>query len=150
MSDTMTSENPRRKTPWHLWAVGGVGLLWNLLGGFNYYATQTLSADTLAGFDDETRAYFENIPAWFDAAWAIAVWGAVVACLLLLLRKAWAAPLFLGSLLAQLVCVAYAISQNAYSLQDGTTTMIITSVVFVIALGLWLYARAMKDRGVLN
>lgn len=145
ISDTSTA-----KAPWHLWVVGVIGLLWNLLGGANYYFTQTMGAETLAGLDEVTRNYMEAIPAWFDAAWAIAVWGSVVASVLLLLRKAWAAPLFLVCMLSQLLCVAYAVVNDAYSLPGGTMMIAMSALVFGIALGLWLYARAMAKRGVLS
>jgi hypothetical protein len=29
------------KTPWHLWAVGAVSLLWNGLGGYDYTMSMT-------------------------------------------------------------------------------------------------------------
>lgn len=138
------------KAPWHLWVVGGLGLIWNLFGGFIYYTTQTMSAETLQSFDEATRVYMESIPAWFHGAWAIAVWGAVLGCVLLLLRKKLAVPVFLISFLAQLVCVAYAVAAGGYSLPDGTTTMISSAVISLIQIGLIYYSRKMAGAGVLT
>ena len=147
MTDTTPVE---QETPWHLWMVGGLGLLWNLFGGFIYYTTQTMSADTLQGFDKATRAYMEAIPTWFHGVWAIAVWGAVLGCLLLLLRKKLAVPVFIVSFLSQLSCVGYAVAAGGYSLPDGTTTMISSAVIFLIQIGLIYYSRRMTAAGVLT
>ncbi len=144
------SDSIEKKTPIHLWVIGGLGLVWNLLGGMNYYMTQTMGVEAFAELDDGMRAYMESIPAWFDAAWAIAVWGSVVACIFLLLRKAWAGPLFLVCLFSQALCVVYAIMHNAYSLPGGMLMLIISALVFGIALGLWLYARGMAKKGFLT
>ena len=143
MSDTT-------KTPVHLWIIGGLGLLWNLFGGFIYYTTQTMSAETLQGFDDATRTYMEAIPFWFHGAWAIAVWGAVLGCVLLLLRKKLAEPVFIISFLSQLVCVGYAVAAGGYSLPDGATTMISSAVIALIQIGLIYYSRRMTNAGMLT
>ena len=84
------------KTPWHLWAVGAVALLWNGYGGYDYVMTQTNNAAYLAQFTAEQRAYFDNFPMWMEAVWAIGVWGAVLGSVLLLLRSNWALQAFLA------------------------------------------------------
>ena len=40
-------------TPWHLWAVGVVALLWNGYGGYDYVMTQTDNAAYMAQFTAE-------------------------------------------------------------------------------------------------
>lgn len=63
------------RTPWHLWAVGALALVWNGYGGFDYVMTQTQNAAYLAQFTEAQRAYFESFPMWMEAVWAIGVWG---------------------------------------------------------------------------
>jgi len=74
------------KSPWHLWVVGILTLLWNSIGIFSYTSTQTGNLDTL-GMTAEQIAYFDSIPAWADAFWALGVWGAFLGSLLLLFRS---------------------------------------------------------------
>lgn len=148
MSDDAVSAAPR--TPWHLWAVGIVGLLWNAFGAYDYLMTQTENAAYMARFTPEQLEYFYGFPTGVVALWAIAVWGGVLGCVLLLLRKRLAAPVFLVSFVCMILTSIY-----NFALSDGLALMggaaaAFTVVIFLFALGLWLYARAMARRGVLT
>lgn len=52
------------KTPWHLWAVGIISLLWNAFGAMDYTMTKMGNAEYLAAFTPEQRAYFASFPIW--------------------------------------------------------------------------------------
>ena len=148
MKDAVTITGGR--TPWHLWLVGGLALLWNAYGGYDYLMTTTNNADYLANYTPEQRAYFDSYPTWMIADWAIGVWGGVLGALLLLAKKRWAFPVFAVSLAAFLVSVLY-----TYALSDGAETMGATGTIFsiviaLIGIGETLYARAMSRRGVLR
>jgi len=142
----VTQERPPR----HLWVVGAVGLLWNLVGAYDYLMTETHNASYMGKFTPEQLVYFYGFPTWVVAAWAIAVWGGVLGTLLLLLRKRLAAPVLLVSFLAMI-----ATSIHNFLLSDGVAVMgggavAFSGLIFAIALGLWLYARSMTQRGVLG
>ena len=148
MSEDAVSSASR--TPWHLWAVGIAGFLWNAFGAYDYLMTQTENVAYMARFTPEQLDYFYGFPTWVVALWAIAVWGGVLGCILLLLRKRLAAPVFLVSL----VCMVLTSIYN-FALSDGLSLMggaaaAFTVVIFLFALGLWLYARAMAQRGILT
>jgi hypothetical protein len=68
------------KTPWHLWAVGAVSLLWNAYGGYDYTMSMTQGAAYLAsaGMTPDQVAYYEAMPVWMTAIWAVGVWGGVM------------------------------------------------------------------------
>src|SRR3546814_17451825 len=53
--------NTTVKTPWHLWVVGGLSLLWNAIGAFDYTMTKMDNAAYLAGFTPEQIAYFQSL-----------------------------------------------------------------------------------------
>lgn len=138
------------RTPWHLWVVGLLSLLFNSYGGFDYLMTQTENAGYLANFTAEQRAYFTGFPLWMDVVWAVGVWGAVLGSLLLLLKRRWAFPVFAVSLAAFLISLVY-----SYALSDGSRIMgsmgtIMNVVITLVAIGEVLYARAMTRRGVLR
>jgi hypothetical protein len=142
--------NAAVRAPWHLWVVGIVSLLGNAMGAFDYLMTQTRNESYMKSFTPEQLDYFYGFPAWVVACWAIAVWGGVAGSLLLLLRKAWAAPVFLVSFLAMVVTTIH-----NYVLTDGLAKMggagvaAFAAVIFVVALLLVVYARAMRAKGVL-
>ena len=139
------------RTPWHLWAIGAIALLWNAVGAFDYVMTQTRNAAYMSGFTPEQLAYFYGFPPWVVAAWAIAVWGGILGALLLLLRKRIAVPVFLASLIALTATSFY-----NYALSDGLEvagdagSVVFTAVIYAIALALYFYSRAMQNRGVLS
>ena len=137
-------------TPKHLWVIGIIALLWNAVGAFDYLMTQTRNEEYMAQFTPEQLEFFYGFPTWVHALWAIAVWGGVLGVILLLMRKALAVPVFLVSFVAMCLTAI----QN-FALSNGLEVMgqaglIFTVVIFLIALGLWLYSRAMQKCGVLT
>ena len=142
----VTQERPPR----HLWVVGVVGLLWNLVGAYDYLMTETQNASYMGKFTPEQLEYFYGFPTWVVATWAIAIWGGVLGTLLLLLRRRLAAPVLLVSFRSMVLTSVY-----NFLLSDGVAVMgagavAFSGLIFAIALGLWLYARAMAQRGVLG
>jgi len=138
------------RIPRHLWIVGGLSLLWNAVGAFDYTATQMRLESYMSQFSAEQLAYFYGFPAWAVAAWAIAVWSSLLGSLCLLLRKAWAVPLF-GIALAGMVFTAlYNFVLTDGMAMVGTGGLVFTAVIWVIAISLFIYARAMARRGVLR
>jgi hypothetical protein len=146
MTDTMKMTT---STPWHLWAVGLVSLLWNGYGGYDYVMTQTDNAAYLAQYTAEQRAYFDSFPMWMEAVWAVGVWGGVLGAVLLLLRMKWAFHAFLASLIAFAISVVYGQVSGGNAVM-GTTGMIFSAVIFLLGLGFVMYSRAMTRKGVLR
>jgi len=143
------NELPAR-TPRHLWIVGILAILWNAIGCFDYVATQTRLESYMSQFTPEQLEYFYGFPVWAVSAWAIAVWSSLLGSISLLLRKNWAVTLF-GIALAGMVIT----SLYNFVLTDGMEMMgaggaAFTAVIWIIAIALFLYARAMAKRGVLR
>jgi hypothetical protein len=141
----------RSRAPWHLWVVGGLTLLWNGFGAFDYLMTQTQNEGYMSQFTPAQLEFFYGFPAWLVAFWALAVWGGVLGSLLLLLRSRWAVEVFLVSLLSMVVTTIhnYFIA-DGLAVMGGAGPLVFSSVIFLVALGLFLYARAMRRRGVLR
>jgi ABC-type xylose transport system permease subunit len=147
---TQSRPGPTSRTPRHLWVIGIVALLWNCIGAFDYVMTQTKNAAYMSAFPPEQLAWFYGLPAWVIAAWAIAVWGGVLGSVLLLLRRRLAVPVFLVSLVGLVVTTFQNwVLSNASEIFPDTFSRVFSVVIFVIAVGLFFYARAMDKRGVL-
>jgi hypothetical protein len=139
------------RTPTHLWIVGGLATLWNAFGGYDYVMTQTGNAAYMAMFTDEQRSYFESFPAWMDTAWAVGVWGGVLGSLLLLARSRHAELAFAASLLGLLVSSIYQYALTDMPAGMMTPAMIaLNAAIWVVAIFLFLYARRMREKGVLR
>ena len=135
--------------PKHVWIVGVLSLLWNLVGAASYVGTQLELDAFMSGYSEEQLAYYYGFPAWAVAFWALAVWGGVAGSVLLLLRKRFAEPVFLVSLVSMVINSVYAFGMSNGLEMQGTGGFIFTLVIFAVALALWLYSRAMRARGVL-
>jgi hypothetical protein len=90
---------------WSFWAIGTVMLIWNVMGVVNYFAQ--MDPDVLAAYRESERAIVEGRPAWATGAFAIAVFGGALGCLLLLLRKSAAFYFFIASLLGVIVTMTH-------------------------------------------
>jgi hypothetical protein len=153
MEEYMTDSNTNnvQKTPWHLWVVGFVGLLWSAMGAMDYIMTKTRNEEYMSAFTPEQLEFFYGLPVWVVAAWAIAVWGGVVGAMFLLLRKTWAVQLFLASFIAMVITTIHNyVLSNGLEVIGDTFSLVFSAVIFLVALGLWLYARAMQQRGVIS
>ena len=96
----------------------------------------------LTSFTPAQLEYFYGFPPWAYAAWAIGVWGSMLGAIGLLLRKTWAVWAFGAALLGLAVSSFY-----NFVLTDGMAVMggggaIFTGVIWIIALLLFFYARA--------
>ena len=136
-------------TPKHLWIVGVLALLWNAMGAFDYLMTQTENEAYMGQFTPEQLEFFYGFPTWLVAFWALAVWGAVLGSILLIMRKKLAVQVFLASF----VCMCVTAVHN-YVFTNGLEVMgafgaVFSALIFVFALGLWLYSKAMAEKGVL-
>ena len=147
MSDELDSN-----TPMTHWLIAGAGLIWNLFGLSIYVKSVQATPELMLtqGFSAEQISFLESVPAWATSANAIAVTAGVLACILLLLRKSIALPLFYVSLAAVLVQDLY-----AYVLRDsvavfGMVPVYIQATVLTIAVLLIVYSLRAKKRGVLR
>ena len=149
----MTQSQPDKstQTPRHLWMTGVAALLWNCVGAMDYVMTQTKNESYMSSFTPEQLAFFYGIPALIVATWAIGVWGGVIGAIFLLLRKRVAVWIFLASLTGMVITTFhnYVLSSGMEVMGD-VFSLVFTAIIFVIALSLYLYSRAMWRRGVLN
>ena len=90
---------------WSFWLIGAVALIWNVVGVINFF--MQMNPDVLAAYRESERAIVEGRPAWATGAFAIAVFGGALGCVLLLLRKSAAYYLFIGSLLGVIVTMTH-------------------------------------------
>ncbi len=138
-----------KATPKHLWIIGIITLLWNLMGAYDYLMTQTRNEAYMAQFEQAQLDYFYNFPTLVVVFWALAVWGSVLGSVLLLLRKRLAVPAFMVSFASMVITAIYNFGLSDGMEMMGISGLVFTVVIFFVALGLVLYSRAMGARDVL-
>ena len=143
--------NAAGKTPWHLWAVGVAGLLWNSFGAYDYFMTKTQGDAYLqaAKMTEAQIAYMHQSPAWMTAVWAIGVWGALLGTILLLMRNKLAVPVFIASLVAFVMSVVY---NTVISPMPGAEAghMVMMGVIFLGCVFFVWYSMRAKKQGLLR
>ena len=149
MSELNRAE-PRAKAPVHLWIVGVLALLWNLIGVVDYLATQLGLEFYMSQFTEEQLAYFTSFPKWLVAFWAFGVCGAFAGTIGLLLRKKWAFWAYAISCGGMFMTTIYNFGMSNGAEVMGTGGVVFTVLIWVVALFLLWYAWTMAKRGVLN
>jgi len=96
---------------WSFWVIGAVTLIYNAAGVINFFSH--MNADTVAAMPDLYRGIIQGRPVWATGGFAIAVFGGVLGCLLLLLRKPVAYFVFIGSLIGAIVTMIHTFSSAA-------------------------------------
>lgn len=134
------STTPKWFTP-----VAILALLWNLLGASAYLMDVTMSPEAVAKLGEAERAMYASRPAWFVVAYASAVWFGVAGSLGLLLRKRWATPLFLLSLLG-LIAQDLALFSRP-EVRADLTVILLQGLVFTVAVSLLLLSRRSDREG---
>lgn len=140
------------KTPWHLWVIGVVALLWTSGGAFDYVMTVTKNPSYMWQFTPEQLDFFYGFPTWVMFCWALAVWAAILGAVLLLLRSGHAVLAFAMSLFGLVGNMVYlfALSETSYLEIVGPGALWFSLAIAVVAILLYLYARQMRQAGVLR
>jgi hypothetical protein len=140
------------KAPWHIWLTGIIAVLFNAIGLFDFVMTMAQGAEyqASAGMTPDQIAHYQTMPGWMTIVWAIGVFTAFLASILLLLRRKLALPVFVLSLAAFLVSLLY-----TYVLTNGGALMgrqmaIMSAVIAGLLVFFSWYSRFMIVRGVLR
>ena len=138
------------KTPWHLWVVGLVSLLWNSGGAISYTMTHLGRLESM-GVPPHHIEFYSNFPAWATGVWALGVWGCLIGSLLLLLRSRFAVTSFAISIVGLVFTTIYqwGIADLPEDLRSGGH-IAFAAAIWIITIALFFYAKRMRDNGVLK
>lgn len=136
-----------------------IGLLWNLLGVLSYLfytvlIDKMMTPEVLDAMPEADRANVEaqlellaSTPAWATGAYAIAVFGGLLGCILMIMRRNLAVPVLGLSLGGVLVQNAHNfVVANTLEVM-GATSLILPSVVLLFAILLLFAAIKAKNEG---
>lgn len=141
------------RTPWHLWVVGVVSLLWNAFGAFDFVSTISRGEAYLRemNFDQAMIDYFLAMPDWMYVPWTLGVWGAVIGSIMLLLRNRFAVWAFALSLIGAVVSLVYGQFIDPPPLAPDMAMMKwMPFAIMLITVLLFVYAFNIRRKGVLR
>ena len=134
------------------WVIGGLLAVWNLTGLYQYYMFSILEPETLqaAGYTAGQIKHVFDTPAWAHSAYAIAVNAGVLGVIFLLLKKAWALPMFVISLVGAILQFVDAyLLRNGLELFERVWLIIPGLVILICIFEIWYTMRA-RERGWLS
>ena len=141
MTDKQTA-----KPPMWFWIVSILAFLWNLMGVGAYIQQAFMSIESLEKMTQAERLLYESQPAWVTGAFAIAVWGGTLGCLALLLRKKWAHPILLVSLVGILAQMSYMFFMSDAFEIAGSGAMAMPIMIVVVGILLVFFARSSTNK----
>lgn len=143
---------PTTKTPWHLWVVGVVSLLWNSMGALDFTMTQMKNEAYLKALTPEQLTYLYGVPLWVVLAWGVGTWGSLIGSGLLLARCGLALHFFVASFIGMILTFTYnyVLSDYLKIMGGGPGPLIFSGVIALVGVLLLVYAKAQRKRGVLR
>lgn len=138
------------KSPRFFVTIGILLLLWNLMGVAAFVMQYTADLIVLARTDPTTAQAFAAMPGWVWGAYGVAVGAGTLGAVLLLMKKAVAATLFLISLIAVIVQFGYTFLGTDLLAIKGATSAAFPALIIIVAIVQLLYARSLVARGVLR
>ena len=153
----MDEPAPRTSAPWHLWVIGFLASVFMAFGAWDYLMKQlrdpayiTSMSEPVGVTLEQALSYFDAMPVFAHAAWAVAVWGTLAGSLMLLARSGWSRWLLTIGLVGMTVSTIYQQSNPITPGMDTSGPLVFAIILFVIVGALIWYAHAMWKRGVLR
>lgn len=119
-----------------------LALVWNAFGVAMYLSSVGLFGDPTAGLGEAERAVAESIPPLITGAFAIGTLTGLIGSLGLVLRKAWAQPLLIVSLVALLMLEGWIVFLSGAVEQFGLAVPIMVSAGALLLAWLATHAKA--------
>ena len=142
-----TESSDKTSPPVWFWVISIIALLWYLMDMSAFFMRVLMTDDVIKAMPENQQHLYRNMPLWVNIVFAGEVFGGALGCVGLLLRKKWALPLFVVSILGVL-------SQtfHVYFLSDaistmGTPAVVMPLVAIVIGVGMIVLARSAISKG---
>ncbi|AXT59714.1 hypothetical protein D1816_04865 [Aquimarina sp. AD10] len=130
------------KPPIWFWIIAILALLWNIMGVLAYLAQAYITDEAIASLPEAEQSFYNNMPAWVTAAFAIAVFAGALGCILLLLRKKIASILFILSLIGIVMQTTYNFFLQDFIVLSGSRMVMPILVLLVAIFLIWFSKRA--------
>ena len=128
------------KVPWSFWLISTFMLVWNVMGCINFL--MQMNPDSLANYSEAVRSLITHRPTWATGAFAVAVFGGSLGCLMLLLKKSTAFYVFVVSFLGVMVT-----NVHTFGITNSTGILVGSSLSLVVAGYLIWYSKFVERKG---
>ena len=143
--DNLASVAGGNPPAWY-WVAAVLALLFECLGCFFYLAEVRLTPEQIAMMPLDQAAMLSARPAWYYAAFGVAVWVGLAGTVGLLLRRAWAVPALFVSLAA--VIVQFSSVLIVAEMRNISSDALLGPIVVTLTCyGIYMLARLARRRG---
>ncbi|MFN5998165.1 MAG: hypothetical protein ACK47C_03330 [Paracoccaceae bacterium] len=148
-SDNAVARPTGRPALWY-WAAAGLGLAWNIFGAVQFVGSLSATPESLQaqGMTADQAAVMLGYPVWMTVVFAIGVFGGVLGCGLLLMRRSVAVPVFAVSLAGYIALYIGDIVHGVFAALGAPQVAVLSAVVLIAAALLWL-SRRVRAQGIL-
>jgi hypothetical protein len=138
-------ENQETKLPIWYWILAVFFLIWNVMGVVQFYDITFIADDVLQALPEAERDLYGSYPIWTKIAFAFAVFGGTIGSIGLLLKKKWANPAFVISLLGIIPQMIHNIFfTNAKEVYGPGTVAMPIMVILIGVFLVWFSSYAIK------
>ena len=141
-----TESSDKTSPPVWFWVISIIAMLWYLMDISAFFMRVLMTDDVIKAMPENQQHLYRKMPLWVNIVFAGEVFGGALGCVGLLLRKKWALPLFVVSILGVL-------SQtfHVYFLSDAISTMGAPAVVMpllaiLIGIGMIVLAKSATSK----
>jgi hypothetical protein len=129
------------------WIISIVAFIWNAMG-VNHYLQQAYQTDSFkAMYTEDQLAMIQNAPTWVTAAFAVAVFGGILGCIMLLMRKKIAKTLFLLSLIGIIVQMIHNLFMTDAMESYGPGGIIMPLMILIVGVFLLWFSKKNIAKG---
>ncbi len=143
----VTQRSDIHSSPVWFWVISVVALLWYLMDTSAFFMRVSMTEEAIESMPENQQHLYRDMPLWVNIVFACEVFGGTLGCISLLLRKKWALPLFVISLLGVL-----AQTSNIWFLTDaisamGAPAVVMPLVAIIIGTALIFLAKTAISKG---
>ena len=142
-----TESSDKTSPPVWLWVISIIALLWYLMDMSAFFMRVFMTGDAIMAMPENQQHLFQNFPLWVNIVFVCEVFGGTLGCIGLLLKKKWALPLFVVSILGVL-----SQTSHIFFLTDAVSTMgaqavVMPLVAILIGTGMIVLAKSAISKG---
>lgn len=142
----MTVRSNGSRGPIWLWLAGGLGVLWNAYGLYQFIASFSQTKDGLmaVGMTASQADLYLSLPSWINVSFAVGVLGGLIGSVALLMKSARAVAIFGMSMAGYIILFSGDVYYGVFA-NIPTQLVILTVVVVIAAALLWVSIYAKKQ-----
>lgn len=137
------------KVPITYWIVGAIGVLWNLAGISNFVIQVFFTDSMVELMSAEQKELILSNPMWMKIVFGVATILGLLGSIGLIMRKKWAIPALLVSLIAVVIQMGYS-SFATDTLEVMGQSPVFPAMIVLFSAVLWWYSKRSDSRGFLN